>query len=325
MDQNNDEQAKIQETIPLLTAKQNKTPEDVLPLPTEWKPLCCKSSPFWQVVGKPEIYFNFIRIRFFPYYLINLLYISLFWWWWKNVAPILVGNWNCLKYIFSIPWVFCIYSYGVVHFKNPGILPFSWSHTKKKNYTTKELRDGKSTRDDQKEYAKAHDIPERAWFSSTTGYFILRGDHECKYLQTWVGLRNHRFFILGLFWGTISISVWCCSAFYVIYHHLQVSSWKITAPMFLMSLPLMIQNCSMTFFQSMLTTKNQTTIERILKTTGHYFHGGSCEGWVEICGPMKWIPCWIFPFPIPPSTDGFSFYKNPNIIDELGFTSRPLL
>jgi hypothetical protein len=102
-------------------------------------------------------------------------------------------------------------NYAASYLVNPGFLPWNWWHTRKHSYTISELQNGIATNTDQVMWAKVHGIPNRCHFSRKYGLFILRADHDCGWLNGWVGVGNHSHFVrsvmytfgllcLALFW-----------------------------------------------------------------------------------------------------------------------------
>lgn len=86
---------------------------------------------------------------------------------------------------------------------DPGFLPFDWIRTRKMKYSYQELLSGLAYRQDQINFASYY-RPTFASFSTESGRFIIRGDHICIWINNWVGKRNHKQFILMLFWGSMS-------------------------------------------------------------------------------------------------------------------------
>ena len=297
-----------EEKTPLLSQKQGTQESSVES--TQWVQFLLPF--FWGIPDNGKIYCNFTRIKPSLHEVVCVVYVLDLIWWWKNVAPFLEGKFVLLKPIFTLFWFLAIFSYEITRFRNPGYLPYNWSETKKNKFTTQELRDGIAIHADQIQYAKTHDVPHRSWFSNKTGYFIMRADHDCGWLGAWVGLRNHRYFIMGLIYGTIAISIWFVTGVYVIYKGHIVSSWTFTIPLFLFSFPVTCINILQAHTQITNLCRNIIFTEVLLNRAGMYSSGSKLEGWIEICGPLKWILCWPCPVPLPESTDGISYAPNPN-------------
>lgn len=100
-------------------------------------------------------------------------------------------------------FIMFLWSYLAAVLMDPGFLPFNWFETQKSWYCWEEQLSGIAINDEQLEYVNNHPRPVDASFSTKFGRFILRGDHICGWIANWVGKRNHKQFILLMFWGSI--------------------------------------------------------------------------------------------------------------------------
>ena len=294
------------------TEEKTELPE--IPPVSEWAPMFGTKS-IWRTIEDGRILFGYTDLNIYPsiFVVITVIYatyvyatcLS------KNIA-------DNLKLFFDII-IYGTASYGlltftIARFKNPGFLPFNWALTKKKKFTINEMHEGVATTELQMRWAKAHESPNRSWLSGGDGYFVLRGDHYCPWVGNFIGIKNHRYFIMGL----VSLSIFASTMWYLAIVNIINGTMKIhilgkialiAGGAFLTLLVL-----SQAYTQIYQITFNTTTTERLKGNSMKYYKGDKCEGWVDICGPKSWMPLWCCPFPIPESTDGFSFEPNPECV-----------
>lgn len=207
-------------------------------------------------------------------------------------------------------------SYLVTHFTNPGILPFNWSTTKQRFYTKNELRDGFAINHDQKRWGKMHDWPSRSFFSGDFGAIVLRADHYCFWINHWVGLRNHKFFIQSLFY---------CSCFAIQYLFILCKVFKNPEAdqishkfyFYILFVICFAFGCYHTFnfIGSLLrAVLNITTIEKLMGLDAKYYNQGFIKNLEEIFGSVYLFPLWFIPIIIPLPVDGFNYKVRTNDI-----------
>lgn len=104
--------------------------------------------------------------------------------------------------------LFC-WSYFSAVCMDPGFLPFNWIQTKKFSYSWQDQLSGLAVTSEQFEFARhpSH-RPPKSSFSHSSGRFVIRGDHICGWIANWVGIRNHKQFILmNLYDGLFCLSL----------------------------------------------------------------------------------------------------------------------
>lgn len=198
--------------------------------------------------------------------------------------------------------------YYVTHFTNPGILPFNWSETKQRRYTKDELRSGIAITRDQKMWGKTHDWPSRSFFSGDYGAIVLRADHYCMWINHWVGLKNHKFFIQSLFY---------CSAFlieylFVLYKVFRNDAAIRKSPFFYFVLLACVTfgffHTSSLYDQLSNVLKNITSYERMSDSGQFSLHDkGILKNFEEIFGSVFLLPFWFLPISTPLPVDGFNY------------------
>lgn len=291
------------ETTPLVSGI-IKTPEEI-PQHVEINDMFC-CGIFWHVKGDFITRANFTQFSIYPFPLVMAfsfftLYVLI-----VSVAPLLPPRLQFMKYIAVFFNLLMFTNFEICRFRNPGVIPWDWSLTKKKSFTKKELREGIIMTDEQYDFCKKHDRPPRSWISSNYGYIILRGDHFCKWIGNWVGIRNHKFFMNGVLCASIYISI----AFWFIIYTFFTGTSMLTTAGFAALVPfgcfLFYLAFGQTYTQFFQLAFNTTTVERLKGKIMVYFDDNYLQGFEEIYGPVKYFWTWLLPIP-PKNTDGFSF------------------
>ena len=117
------------------------------------------------------------------------------------------------KHVFFLT-VFMIlfaYSYVAAILVGPGYLPFYYPLRISQGPTRPDYLSGLVTRDDQMEYSKNTVYPNRSRYFNKARRIVIRPDHLCAWLASFVGKKNHKLFFLFNFWGVIYISLFCYS------------------------------------------------------------------------------------------------------------------
>lgn len=157
------------------------------------------------------------------------------------------------------------------------------------------------TSDDQLYWAKTKPRPPRSIISKEAGRIVIRPDHFCAITFSWIGKRNHKFFILFNFYsslfcillltyslrliiGQIRNNGWCWK-----FHFLFAFITVLTALDFGgMSLLFWIVSCS-------YGCKGITMHEEMMKVERKKFDKGCCRNLEDIFGPCIQLPCWLCP------------------------------
>ncbi|OHT08474.1 hypothetical protein TRFO_22983 [Tritrichomonas foetus] len=108
----------------------------------------------------------------------------------------------CIVELF-ITLIFFFWSYFSSVLMDPGFLPYDWSSTRRTKYSWIEQLEGLAINSQQIEYVETHPRPVNSCFSHSSGRLVLRPDHICGWIANWVGKRNHKNFILMMFWGSL--------------------------------------------------------------------------------------------------------------------------
>lgn len=204
-----------------------------------------------------------------------------------------------------------IYSYFAVAIVGPGYLPYNYSvvHHNLDKMTWEKWMESFVVFTEQVEFARHSERPPRSSFAISARRFILRADHFCFWTESWIGIKNHRYFFNMILWSVAYCVIYAVSQLYYMKtflnpfhwtHILTLIAWAICVVMFMFS-----------FFHSIihlsLLVKNRTQLEKWKKIKSTRFDKGNvCDNCAEICGPKKFIPCWLIPcIPLKPLEDGF--------------------
>lgn len=297
--------------------------EDQVPEPTKWRWLCRPMNLVWQ--SEPGDYIKsylpkimFIHLKLFPYWpCISLLIASLplFNWY---IAPYLPHPHRTIQIIFNLAYIHCAINFLIVHFMHPGFLPWNWALTKKSKYTDDELRDGYGVFTEQRDWCRSHSKPARSCYSQTYGFIVVRGDHDCVWINNWVGIRNHRYFMLAVYSGSILsfiytycvIRLWFLGEIHVhkiiFYFYAAYFGW----------------GCYVHTGQAILQTYHtywnvtQNEIYKGISSKKSPYNRGCLNNFEEICGTRKFIFLWWLPIPIPKVIDGLSYAYHPDAEEE---------
>ena len=177
-----------------------------VPAETQWERVSSQSIwPIARLKGQNRVFFRHWEVKLtFPVMVATLLSISFF--------VFVFAVWPCVESkshkIVSLVCVLVslalfIWSYSAAVLMDPGFLPFNWYVTQRSKYSWEEQLSGLAVTHEQVEYAMTHPRPPVCSFSHSFGRFILRGDHVCGWIANWVGKRNHKQFMLVMFYGCL--------------------------------------------------------------------------------------------------------------------------
>ena len=299
------------EKEPLLSQQQKVDSENDPPL-SKWKRVCLTKS-IWYPADYPLWHYNNLQILFFPWIIVDIFIILTLYYFHIQAFPNIPEKYRLIVEILEYTTgLYALLNYFLARITDPGFLPFNWSLTKKKTFTQEEMRSGIAITSEQADWAKSHDSPNRAWFSGREGYFILRGDHYCPWVGNFIGLKNHKYFLIG----TYSITLYVIFSFILIIYLQFIGKFTLHWFMKCILLGGGLYYLSISITQSLLhsiqISHNSTTIEVMTGNYKKYYHGSRMEGWEEICGLKKYMWLWWLPCQLPQKVDGFSFEPDPN-------------
>jgi hypothetical protein len=153
---------------------------------------------------------------------------------------------------------------------------------------------------EQGEMARGSVRPPRASFSVNARRFVLRADHFCLWAQSWIGLKNHRFFLLMTFYAVVyMLGYVACRVFWVLSI---IKEWKWFYLLGAVNtLFVMVAGCIACWHfckGSRNAIRNWTVVELHKQQQSNdvnHFDKGCVRNCEEICGPKWLLPCWIVP------------------------------
>jgi hypothetical protein len=273
--------------------------------------LCCKIAYFpdarltfcghWRVRLKVPILASIFFILIFASFVYDLL-----------TASFLTFFLKCL--IFSIISFFAlslISSYFLIICRGPGYAPYNWSliHQNHPNWQT--AMSSMVIFKEQADFARSSERPPRASFSLEARRFVLRADHYCVWTESWIGIRNHRFFMLMTIYATLYAISYCVfRVFWTV--NIVRGSEKFSATWVIGGLAtlMIVVPGGLGVFHFFIAFRNliarQTSVERYHKRTVNKRDSYWAE-FEDICGPRWLCLCWVFPCCacFEPREDGF--------------------
>ncbi|OHT09000.1 DHHC zinc finger domain containing protein [Tritrichomonas foetus] len=284
---------------------------------TKWRPLFLNQSNFWIITDFPSfIYYRHLKISLFPYSAFRFLFLISIFIWKYQLYDYHFSSLNFYFYYMLFSYIMLAISLGRVVLTNPGYLPFFYPAAGgRKTFTDEEYHSGRAWSDKQIEWARKQARPHRSTFSESVGYYVLRGDHLCHWISSWVGLKNHRYFMIFVTFSAIYLDSILIETLYFIYYYHE----KHSIPFYIFALSttgffgfVFTNQMLSQFFQ---ISRNYLSIE-IMKRQLIFYDNGCLNNWSEICGPTKYMFLWPFPcFSLTPTVDGFDYpeYTGPSI------------
>lgn len=279
---------------------------------TDWidRSFCCCRVAYFPV-GKFSICEHW-RVSLKIPSLVLLLLTSSFVLFILDTAPILKSAhqfpnkyWNYGVYsALSVTFLFVIISYFSIIIYGPGYLPYNWCITRQDEYDWETMMSSIAVYQEQVEFGKTHERPARASFSVDARRYVLRADHFCYWTQSWIGLKNHRFFLLLTGWA----SLYCLELIGFKYFWIKdiiTTSIKqkkfdflsIPGFIFLLFAIILFVFAFRLFIVAMNNlAHNLTLIERWKKKESPTPGRSACKNFESVCGSKSCCICWFLPF-----------------------------
>ena len=215
---------------------------------------------------------------------------------------------------FVVYYGICLLCVAISYFEviviGPGYLPFNYKSVKVEPFLWENEMESIVVYREQMQYAREIERPPRSTFAVTARRFVLRADHYCFWTESWIGLKNMRYFIVMLFWVVMwGISFFATHTYFFTYiaggngFH-----WQYVLTIVGLAAALCI-TLTATYYLALATRDlchNWTFLERLKKRTQPVYDLGVKRNFEEVCGDRKYCPLWLFPcFISHPLQDGF--------------------
>jgi hypothetical protein len=152
---------------------------------------------------------------------------------------------------------------------------------------------------EQLAWTKARKRPNRCIFSTTARRIVIRPDHFCGWTATWIGRRNHKFFILFNAWGFVyMVALLACDVNRVVRDLADAEPSPILALLLLYGMlglvfAPMTGGFAAAHFCAML--ENRTSWETWNGISAKRFDRGCLKNAEELCGPSSSWDLWPCP------------------------------
>lgn len=295
---------------------QNKELESQTPLPplTQWENICsCCGLQYNYVPATDERYINHWKIQYgFPIG-VEFVIIS------SYLVAILVHRPNVsfigpkTTFLLTVFMILFAYSYVATILVGPGYLPFYFPMKLSQGPTRPDYLSGMVTRGDQLDYSKSQKFPNRTRFFNSAARYVIRPDHLCAWVTSFIGKKNHKLFFLFNFWGVIYITLFCYCCIRTIVETI-FTIGPDTAVFFAIVFLYTALGFSFLFLTGNFTQQNirQITLNRtqfeIMKDMPALLHRKYpwYRNWEEVFGSINEWYLWLIPIPAFRGIDDYS-------------------
>jgi hypothetical protein len=233
-----------------------------------------------------------------------------------------------------------IISYFQILIRGPGYVPYNWCLTRQMEYDFETMMSSVAVYQEQVDFGRTHERPDRASFSIDARRYVLRADHFCDWTQCWIGQKNIRYFILLTGWVSLYCLLYIGLRYFWAYDvitsairtkkfdYFSIIGWVCV----LLSLGIFIFAVRLFITALHNLSLNVTLIEKWkMKKAKQPVRSPtpkrSClQNYEEICGSRRMICCWPLPFicTTPHDVDSdadstISVYTDPSFTKSPGF------
>ncbi|OHT08633.1 DHHC zinc finger domain containing protein [Tritrichomonas foetus] len=273
---------------------------------TEWRDLrfCCLH--FYSIPNLHQLFCGhwevvpFFPILFFLLSTSSLLIVTIF------ALPYFGIEGQIMIAFMVILFFLFIYSYFRIITDGPGYYPFYWgtpyqppdieNSLLNNNYDSPS---GIISKAEQFEWCqRRHEKPPRSILSRTARRYVLRPEHYCKWASSWIGKRNHKFFMLFTFYGILYLGLFVvylarrmvqCFSDNFSFSMLLLTVYGVSAAAFFLML--------VSFFVSNMIdiSLSRTSWEQWNGIDAKTFDQGTWMNFEDVFGPKEKCVCWICP------------------------------
>ena len=167
------------------------------------------------------------------------------------------------------------------------------------NSNTHFLPSGIITNNSQSTWASGRTRPNRCILSKAARRIVIRPDHFCCWIGSWIGKRNHKFFLLFNFWGFCFIFYFMVMNILELIHEFSKDTPSLLVMIYLIYFFFGICFLSLTgsFVVSHLcgVFNNQTQWEEWRKYSTSKYSEGCIKNIEDVFGPIKYWYLYLLP------------------------------
>lgn len=156
------------------------------------------------------------------------------------------------------------------------------------------------SRKEQYTWAKKHPRPNRCIVSAQARRMVIRPDHFCDWTQTWIGKRNHKFFLLFNIWGFLYIILFSIIGMLAIMFVLQSGKQPFMSCIYFLYvfIGILFAMLTGTFMCSHCSSlcDNVTSWEEWNHIDPNRYNDGCVTNCEDVCGSAKQWYCWPCPY-----------------------------
>jgi hypothetical protein len=203
----------------------------------------------------------------------------------------------------TIPCVLFLISYVRIITDGPGYFPFYWPLSSRQTAGGALLGDDSSpsgimSTDAQKNWADSRPRPNRCILSRVGRRIVIRPDHFCAWTRSWIGKRNHKFFVLFNSWGSLYILLFMAVTVAAVASAIndEFPLVLITYIVYLLAgLLFLVMTCMFVASHCQGMCRNQTSWEIWNAIDPGRFDQGCVKNTEDVCGDKKGCCCWCCP------------------------------
>ena len=199
-------------------------------------------------------------------------------------------------------FILFLISYIQTIIEGPGYLPFYYpARSSYKDRGINENLSGMVTTREQEEYVKnnKHKLPKRAHFFHSARRIVIRPDHYCDWVASFIGKKNYKLFFLFNFYGFAYCAIHVITTLFCIRFCLDKKIFSIILLIFifysLLGFFFMLYTLSVILSCCVEITQNVTEWETLSKPNVLWDTSNCISNWEEIFGSIRKWYTWFIP------------------------------